>query len=431
MSPTPNPNPEQQQPATPPVPLALKGTGARMKQFRLNNLVDLDAKISLEKQQHNRPAELASLHCQRAQQRLRFGFSQDALADMREVRRLKNAAKTSYIEDARFAEVLRVDARDRLLSTATAPQFRAAIEQSIQLFQTALHKYAQVHPQQANHKAWLLAHLGAAYTMKYWIAISQSPNDAADGRLDAADFDAAKTAFEHALQTSADYVWADRFLAFLYALRGKPADQAGGKSDFDNAVARLNKIVDSSPEQQSSLYRSLSMLLSYVAVQSKSPEAAKESVQAALEAMALDSEEFHAPHSLAASLWYLSKYGPEAERAHFEEQLQDAIESARIRTKNIISQASAVLASLALIEGMGGDEASAEKAALNAKKILETFKNTGIPLDLEASAMTVRSPAVAVLREWAQEPKGTDYRRSRYISETLKPIIHALRAKLA
>src|SRR5690606_31162378 len=153
-----------------------------------------------------------------------------------------------------------------------------------------------------------------------------------------------------------------------HALRGNPGDfeiaidalhraeaidrKLAASADGDAAPPAGASAAAAGEVYQSSFQRSLAMLFSYVAVQSDSAEAAHQSIAAGLQDLARQPDELHAPHPIAASLFWLAHDGPEAGRAQHAAYLKPALATAFLHARNTASRASGVLASLALMEGL-------------------------------------------------------------------------------
>lgn len=461
---------------TPPT-LAPKRLQARMFRVprRLDELYELDALLERLPEGTANDERRADLLARRARTRLDFGFSELAVKDMTEAHALRGKSTRapgapvpapSYVYDARLAEALRVDARDRLLSKTNAEQLFSALETSIGLFRLAVKKLAAMEGVPAEHRAWVHGHLAATQTMNFWITISEHPKEAKLG-LGTEAFEEAHEHFERAIQLDGSYPWAHRFLAHLHALRGNAGDfefaiqcleranaiekaalserarllnggrtHAGGDGAMpaiNGFPVRDNSLPDNAVTQneagQSSFQRSLAMLFSYVAVQSDSAEAAHRSIAAGLQALALDPDELHAPHSIAASLFWLANHGPEADRAKHATYLQAALDTAHLHARNTASRASGVLASLALMEGLqqNGDVG---QAAAKARRILDGFAQMGIPADLETRAFSYRTPSVALLEKRLASDDAADAQTA-LLASTFRPMLETLTALLA
>jgi hypothetical protein len=172
------------------------------------------------------------------------------------------------------------------------------------------------------------------------------------------------------------------------------------------------------------------MLFSYVAVQSDSEEAAHRSIAAALQAIARDPDELHAPHSIAASLFWLAHHGPMADREKHLTYLQPALETAYLHARNAASRASGVLASLALMEGLQKNR-DVGQAAAKAKRVLDGFAQMGIPADLETRAFSYRTPSVALLEKQLLAAGDSADERIESLRNTFKPMLENLTTQLA
>jgi len=409
---------------------------------RLDDLYALDAQLAALPDTAASSEKRAELLAQRSRTRLAFGFSELAVEDMTEAHAIRARSSSTcssstprYVDDARFAEALRIDARDRLLSKTNANELFAAVDKSIGLFRAAAKAIAEAKGVEPKQEAWVNAHLAAAQTMNFWIIISENPFEACKG-LGADAFREAEAHFLRAVALDPEYPWALRFRAHLHALRGD-------KGDFEIAIdclKRADAIEQASARrsgspaaaagvesQQSSFQRSLSMLFSYVAVQSDSAEAALQSITAGLQALTRDPDELHAPHSIVASLFWLAHYGPEADRAKHAAYLQPAIDAAYLHARNTASRASGVLASLALMEGLQKNR-DVTLAAVKAKRILDGFAQMGIPVDLETRAFSYRTPSVALLEKHLATMSDE---RAELLRRTFKPMLEYLTFQLA
>ena len=229
-------------------------------------------------------------------------------------------------------------------------------------FTAALEGKASFSPAQ---QAWLHAHRGAAHTLMF----SMKP--------DAASFSQAKDDFTRARQLLNPYAWSLQFEAFLHAVRGEVGD-------FEVARSLLRQIKTDDSMTQSSLNRSLAMLYSY----DQETDAAKESVRKGLEAVRLDPEDCTAAYFSAASLHFLNK-----RRVVSEELFTSALESARVRAMNAISQASALLAGIGILQG----DDSIAREFLD-RLVKPATSELDIRPDLETLAMISRDPTWAPLR---------------------------------
>jgi hypothetical protein len=214
-------------------------------------------------------------------------------------------------------------------------------------------------------RAWLCAHRAAAHTLIYSL------------RPDTQAFGLAKEDFVEARRLRPQYPWSLQFEAFLHAVRGQ-------HGDFEAARALINGIEGADDLTQSSLNRSLSMLFRY----DLTTEAARQSVDNGLEAVRRDPEDYTAGYFAAASLKYLHDKG-EVSR----ELLEAALESARVRTMNAISQATAVLAAIGILQ----DQPHVPRAFL-ARAVKPDYDELDCRLDLETLAMMSRDPTWDPLR---------------------------------
>jgi hypothetical protein len=295
-----------------------------------------------------------------------------------------------------LAEAGRVFARDFSLVSADDPQavLKELRTESIDLFSLAI-KRAETANVSGNLKAWLHAHRAAAYAFAFFLQPDQT------------FFQQAQKDFDVAKGLRPQYVWAIQFEGFLYALKGEPGD-------FEKARQLLGTIQNPDTLTQSAIKRSLAMLHAY----DQNEPAARESIKNGLEAVSLDSEDATAAYFAASSLAWLKEDALAREgqiaallavparteeqsqklaslkeaagtlaSGDLEELLEAALESARVRAMNAISQASAVLAGIDLLKGNQD----------TAQQFLETAhskpkNNLEVRMDLETRAMITRDP---------------------------------------
>lgn len=248
-----------------------------------------------------------------------------------------------------LAEAWRVHARDCDFSRDQLDRVFESLELSRKCFDAATAKFAQAEyagDYAGATKSWVLAHRGATRTMLYWlqqsVRIERVVPDP-DGL-----FAAALADLEAALALRPDYVWCKRLEAFLFTLRGDAASD-----DFGVAASLLESVKPTAGVAIPGLDRSLAILFCHQAdgPSKKRPGnfEARQALSAALSAVQQDPEDFVASYFAAASLDILSRSRDE-NSGIYARNLGFAIESARTRALNAISQASAALISLEIIE---------------------------------------------------------------------------------
>jgi tetratricopeptide (TPR) repeat protein len=199
--------------------------------------------------------------------------------------------------------------------------------------------------ERVDQQAWLLAHRAAAITMLFWVKDALEPKAVREKRE---LFESAKRNFDDALKLQPKYAWCRRFLAFLLTLEG---------SDFEKAEAQLKQARAEGATNDSSLERSRAILFLNLAGETSREEQyerARQSLDAATEAVRLNTEDNVGAYFAAASLSILAgeeRQGEPAERAvrRYQDALS-AVEIARTRSKNVISQAYATLICLCVLE---------------------------------------------------------------------------------
>lgn len=253
-----------------------------------------------------------------------------------------------YALYARLGEALRVYVRDVLFSETLADSsiMLEKILASIQAFDQAEEKLPP--PEELSEddqrRKWIKAHRGAAYSLQYWMLVTNNDPDA--DRV----FRAAEEDFVQSSEFGGKrYVWSIRFHALLVTLRA-------AKGDFERARGLLNSVIDDAPLAQSSLHRSLSMLFSYETAaenlnQIVRRSASFEGVAAGGAAVEEDAEDHIAAYFTAANWWFLAstETDPAVKAGHLA-AFQAAISSARIRARNSISQSLAGLVGLVLLD---------------------------------------------------------------------------------
>jgi len=337
---------------------------------------------------------------QRGNLLINLGFAQAGWEDLHQAEMLAGT-RMSYSLAAKLGEARRVYARDVLLNgPENVGIVYEAIRDSVKYFnyaEAAIKSEASRpdSPDLSPVLAWVYAHRAAAHTLAYWI-------ESASGKPESKHFSYASDDFDEARKRclkgdSAD--WIDRFQAFLYALR---ADKTRG--DLQKAAWLLEKIKDATADSQvrSSIERSLAMLFSY----EEGEENARASVDLALSVIGKDAEDYLASYFAAASVSWLAKYAEDRHR--YQDHLEAAIQSARVRSSKVLSQAYATLASLSVLEAMS-DSPQKSKAKREAKRILQKFHNGDPYPDLETWAILTHDCA---WRELEKEV-ARDLRKSR------------------
>jgi hypothetical protein len=307
---------------------------------------------------------------------------------------------------ARLGEALRIYTRDVLLSkdVQSAGIVAGMIGLSIDCFDEALEECKGAAPKDA--QLWMLAHRGAARALQYWVTITSegTVQDAVKDPKATKIFDKADADFNASSNHSdvRPYEWSVRFRAYLYALRGE-------KGDFQHAQDLLKTLKPSDSIMQSALSRSDAMLNSYVAASDTSEgereEAARKGLEAGAEAVTLDPEDYMAAYFTAVNWWWLAlaKRHKADDVAHEPELYKPdqnhvaAIESARVRAHNSISQALAALIGLELMDafpphscGKLDDVQFSPQALVKLAKLREAFEL--FPPDLETRSIFMRDP---------------------------------------
>jgi hypothetical protein len=287
---------------------------------------------------------------------------------------------------AQIGEGLRLYARDVDFSAdanRTQPSVET-LEQSLRWFDYAI---KQCSTDRVDQQAWILAHRAAAFATCFWFRDAlggRIPKDAF-AKLDRNDlFICAKQGFDAALRLQPGYAWCRRFLAFLLTLEG---------SDFEKAEAHLDRARADGASNDSSLERSRAIL--FLNMTTKAPPAeqrqrARQSLDSATEAMRLDPEEFVAGYFAAASLTILIDADEKRSGLGFERKQNDAfaaIESARVRSKNAISQAYATLIGLNVLEAhlrktcRGASSEDAEAVYLECEAYMQMAQKAHVDLE--------------------------------------------------
>jgi hypothetical protein len=325
-------------------------------------LRELDDKLAASDAapQRAEPAEIVEARKHRGQLSTTFGM---ATRGVRDLERALESQPDNLELVALVAEAHRVYARDILL--AGGLETRQGVVSHVQDHAiTGFTRALQGTGLSEARRAWLHAHRGAAHTLVY----TMKPDDER--------FERAAQDFVEARKLPG-YVWALQFEAFLYAVRGGPGD-------YETARRLLRKIEGVDDLTQSSLHRSLSMLFRY----DQTPEAARESVANGLEAVRRDPEDYTAAYFAAASLRTLRDRNEVS-----QELFEAALESARVRTMNAISQATAVLAAIGLLQNRPEVARTFLQRAVHSH-----YEELDVRLDLETMAMMSRDPTWEPLR---------------------------------
>lgn len=274
-----------------------------------------------------------------------------------------------------LGEGLRLYARDVEFSkdsTKLAATLRI-IALSLKCFDYAL---TSCSTDRVDQQAWLLAHRGAALTMLFWVRDALDPKAVKEKRE---LFESAKRNFDDALKLQPKYAWCRRFLAFLLTLEG---------SDFEKAEAQLEEARADGAANDSSLERSRAILFLNLAGETSREEQyerARQSLDAATEAVRLNTEDNVGAYFAAASLSVLAgeqrASEPVALGTRRYQDALSAVESARIRSKNAMSQSYATLLCLSVLEAHLYQTAP-EGAKPPADKIEQTNRERQFYMDL-------------------------------------------------
>jgi hypothetical protein len=333
---------------------------------------------------------------------------------------------------ARLGEGLRVYARDEQLSRPLDAQLVVTLRSSVACFDKALDR-----TDDSERRAWLLAHRGAARSMIYWYLLTSSSDPAEHDTL----FAACTKDFEEACALKDPYPWSHQFLAFLYALRGTQTpgkDGAPAVDDFDRAIELLKELPEEA--RPGAIQRHIGMLSSYNAVgtgiKRKSPadriKAACESIDRGLEAVECDQDEFFGAYSAAVSYWARYETSKEteedakrrvetatggastdeaaaaraalgeaeAETARLRRLTKGALDAARTRARNAISQALAAAVGLSFLRArLAWEDDKADNsngghldaAVRESTRLLQFFDL--VQPDLETRSIFIRDPA--------------------------------------
>ena len=251
--------------------------------------------------------------------------------------------------------------------------------------------------------AWVLAHRGAVYTMRYWIdsigsTQSASINDFNDGCSD----------FAGALDYNPTYGWAQAFWGVLYALNMSPAIPAPGSgamvSPMDLALAQLTSAQMNGMDRQLSVLRVIMELYVYHGANSannpNSQQFLEEGGRAAWEVLQLDSDETFARYFVADAL---SNQGdPEA---------PFAVQRARMALSDMSARILAMDGALDCLEIMlvdrqiiqTSDPSFVSDRLVAAAGKLQTLKSN---CDLEALSLVKHDPAWAFVLSTIRDNKG-------------------------
>lgn len=321
----------------------------------------------------------------------------------------ENASTTdvpSRALSARLGEALRVYIRDVLLSHPPGGELNVvdAVECSVYLFDQAEADLLATRGNVGNDDtelSWIRAHRGAARAINYWTYLV---NDSDEARTEAT-FAAADRDFECSkLQNGAPYVWSVRFHAYLYSVRAQ-------LTDFAKACDLLESALQVDPNTQSLIERSRAMLFSYQASATTSSledrtKAARAGIHAGAAATAVDPDDAIAAYFTAANWWSLAMLEPDASKRETHQRAhRAAIETARTRSMNAISQVLATLAGLQLMEILTpGPESSAQMRPIedaritkNVNDVLQTLQRD-FPPDLETQLIFRRDPVWSTVK---------------------------------
>jgi hypothetical protein len=313
---------------------------------------------------------------------------------------------TTRALSARLGEALRVYIRDVLLSRPPGgePNVVDVVECSVHLFDRAetdlLATRGNVSIDDAE-LSWIRAHRGAARAINYWTYLANGSDEAsAEATFAAADRD-----FEYSkLQNAAPYVWSVRFHAYLFSVRAQPRD-------FTKACDLLEIALKVDPCTQSLIERSRAMLFSYqaAAIASSLEDrtiAARAGIHAGAAATAVDPDDAVAAYFTAANWWSLATLEQDASKRETHQKAhRAAIETARTRSMNAISQALATLAGLQLMEILTpGPEPLAQTPRIEdaqvTKRVNDVLQSLQLdfPPDLETQLIFRRDPVWSTVK---------------------------------
>ncbi|MEI9948302.1 MAG: hypothetical protein WDO74_04810 [Pseudomonadota bacterium] len=406
---------------------------------KIQQLGDLDQALnSRPERDHRRVRDLFA----RGKLRTTMRFTREAVKDLEQAleiqeeirgRRAPPGEETPvYAVLARLAEAIRVDARDRISSMPPgSAELSAATQRSIETFGQAIENYHAEKVDAPANLSWMLAHRAAAYVMRVFVGVTSGNEAQAES-----DFAAAEANFLEAIRlfqlaTGKRYVWADRFRAFSFALRGH---EANGETPSDFQIARgiLQELDATDSDQlESATKDSEAMLCSYAAF--ADPVAAVDGIEAALISEGIDPERFRACASRAYCIGGLAVRNPGD--ALLAANLTAAIDCAKTQAMDALSQAIVTLASLTLLEGVsGGDDPKI--ASEKANRILSTFAGIGQFPSIEGLSMMLRNPVWKAIKATVgsgdDELRNTEFfARCSAVATKLKPNFDELRQSLA
>jgi tetratricopeptide (TPR) repeat protein len=267
----------------------------------------------------------------------------------------------------------------------------ALIQRAIDLFTEAAHESAKASDGSAKCNPWILAHRGAAYTMRYWIRTDTyrlNPKPIAEGRDDG-DFENAKKDFSAATQANPSYGWVFAFLAVLSAVRCFAGESRADTvtNDVDQAMFYIGKAQMCGLDRHPSMLRAMMELSIYMGGKMSNPEDAKRAyhngVQFAWQTLQVDTEETFARYFAADGLKQLERLG---------EIKAPMVDAAIMRARSAVDGMTArVLAMSGGLDCLSGDLETARKK-------LTQIREFG---DLEALTLVSRDPAWRQLREEA------------------------------
>jgi hypothetical protein len=282
-----------------------------------------------------------------------------ANASLRQLRQRLIEDSSEFPEGKDFAhivqlgEALRIYARDVDFSRE-----KGGLQATVQTMSASMRCFDKaltlLKGQPAKQQAWAYAHRAAARTMGYWLKktlgdtvggdVFGAPHAdrkiREDGILEDGVFELALQDFGNASGPDTSYAWCTQFQAFLLTIRGMEAD-------FEQARRLLDSTRVEGAPRDSSLERSMSILYFNLMKQRSAEKKvrAEASLEHALVALRADSENFVAAFYAAAALRELA-----GENAETDPVLDSAIQNARLRAQNSISQANAVLIGLSVLD---------------------------------------------------------------------------------
>jgi hypothetical protein len=275
----------------------------------------------------------------------------------------------------------------RELNTSTVG-WETLIRKAIELFTEAEQESSGASGDGTNRNPWILAHRGAAYTMRYWIQTDMcrlTPGPSVSGS--ARDFESAKRDFNDAIQFNPSYGWAYAFSAILSAARCFAGDYPAEAitHDMNDALFNIGKAQMNGLDRQPSMLRAMMELSIYMGGKMRKPEDAKAAynngVQFAWQALQIEIEETFARYFAADGLKQLQKLS-----AVSQPVADAAVKRAHAALDGMTARLLAMRGGLDCLEG--NQEAALEK--------LRQIREIG---DLEALTMVSRDPAWAQLRK--------------------------------